>query len=72
MPASLYIPVASPLQDYVTQIWEVQGSGHLQETILPKGVVEIIFNFSESIEGSLSLSRTTRRISAAYLNPSPA
>ena len=58
MLATVHKPTASRLQDYVTQIWEVEGPCNMQETILPQGMLEIIFNFSEEAIGLLPYSRT--------------
>jgi AraC-like DNA-binding protein len=54
----IYLPVASPLQEYVISIWEVLGEQNIHETILPQGVIEIVFNFAESIQGILPYSHT--------------
>ncbi len=59
MLASVHIPIASCLQDYVTSIWEVEGPYNAAETILPEGIIEIIFNFSEKTEGLLPFSQTS-------------
>jgi hypothetical protein len=48
--------MGSHLQNYVTAIWEVIGERNIHETILPQGVVEIVFNFAESIQGILPYS----------------
>jgi AraC-like DNA-binding protein len=58
MKASVHIPYASRLQDYVAAIWEVKGQRNVSETILPQGVVEIIFNFADSVSGSLPFGNT--------------
>lgn len=43
-----YIPKAGPLREIVHSVWRVEGFPLFQkENILPKGVIEIIFNFSE-------------------------
>lgn len=46
MLASGHIPFHSPLQDYITLIWELDGNISEKELILPKGIIEIIFNLS--------------------------
>jgi AraC-like DNA-binding protein len=46
MQASVHIPTASRLQHHVTRVWETAGTGTAQDTILPQGTFEIIFNFA--------------------------
>ena len=53
MSAQIHIPLRSPLQDYVTAIWEAKASPGCNETILPQGVVEIIFNFSDPMSAKM-------------------
>lgn len=53
MHSVFYIPFNSRLQDYVTFIWEVAGEKNSTEIILPKGIIEIVFNFAEQINGVL-------------------
>ena len=56
MEKNIYIPVSSVLEKYVTDIWEVKGERNVHEIILPQGVVEIVFNFAEAINGFLPYS----------------
>lgn len=51
MNAQLHIPFASQLSEYVSFIWEVNGSNGLNERILPKGIVEMIFNLGDTMNG---------------------
>ncbi len=53
MDTHLHIPITSQLSEYVTGIWEVSGNREVNETILPKGVVEIIFNLGDVARGTL-------------------
>ena len=53
MEARMHFPIGSPLQDYVTSIWEVNGIRDLNETILPKGIFEMVFNLGDTMEGIL-------------------
>jgi AraC-like DNA-binding protein len=46
-------PPSSHLSDYVCRVWEVHGGFNFKETILPKGVVELIFNLGDGIAGTL-------------------
>ena len=46
----IFIPQSPHLKNSVRFIWQVSGlTPFLNETILPKGVIEIIFNFSEHL-----------------------
>lgn len=51
MNSVFHIPVNSRLQGYVSMIWEVVGKKNSAEIILPQGVVEIVFNFAEQVNG---------------------
>jgi AraC-like DNA-binding protein len=51
MDAFFHIPSASRLQNYVTIVWEIKGEENINEIILPQGIVEIIFNFADQING---------------------
>jgi AraC-like DNA-binding protein len=51
MDTSIHIPSTSQLTEYVTSIWEVFGNQNIKETILPQGVVEMIFNLGDSMQG---------------------
>ncbi|MBN7803554.1 helix-turn-helix domain-containing protein [Algoriphagus aestuariicola] len=49
-----HIPLTSShLSDSICMVWEVQGQSNLRETILPKGVIELIFNLGDGIAGTL-------------------
>ena len=46
MDVNIYIPEGKPLSDKVQALWQVtRENSYRQEVIVPKGVVEIIFNF---------------------------
>lgn len=47
----IHIPT-SQLSEYVTGIWELFGGHAIKETILPQGVVEMIFNLGDPMTGS--------------------
>lgn len=53
MNAKVHIPHNSSLSSYVTAIWENIPPGISNEMILPKGVVEIVFNLSDPMKGIL-------------------
>lgn len=64
MRTQLHIPFQSHLQDYVTGIWEVNGSAHVKEKILPQGVIEIVFNLGDPMTGVLPFN--TNAVVAPY------
>ncbi len=52
----MYIPEGKPLSDAVQAIWQVaRENPYRREVIVPKGVVEIIFNFAPETEFPASL-----------------
>lgn len=67
METYFHIPVTSHLVQYVTGIWEVYGSENCKERILPKGVVEIVFNFSGEIHGTLPFTDQPFRAARCFI-----
>lgn len=53
MSSNIHIPNNSPLSNYVTLIWETAVPGISQESILPQGIVELVFNLSDPMRGLL-------------------
>lgn len=53
MKARVHIPVRSAISNYVTAIWETIPPGVSRELILPKGIVEMVFNLSDPMLGVL-------------------
>jgi AraC-like DNA-binding protein len=53
MKAQLHIPLNSHLKEYITSIWEVYGGTNVSETILPKGIFEMVFNLADTMDGIL-------------------
>jgi len=53
MDLQIHIPSTSQLSEYVTGIWEIFGDRKVNETILPKGVVEMVFNLGDPMHGLL-------------------
>jgi len=50
-PVQFYVPSEEPCRDYVQFIWQVRRKNQFQkEIIVPKGIVEIIFNFSTEMK----------------------
>ncbi len=58
MQTHLHLPTNARLRGYVTAMWEVLGHRDVHETILPQGIVEIIFNFTGTIHGVLPHTHT--------------
>jgi AraC-like DNA-binding protein len=48
-----YIPKSPAIRGYTSFIWELKGNRNRYETILPSGVMEIIFNLSKPISAVL-------------------
>jgi AraC-like DNA-binding protein len=59
MDIQVHIPARSQLKEYVTSIWEVFGSQNIKETILPQGVVEMIFNLGDPMSGLMPYTTET-------------
>lgn len=55
MTTHIHIPDQSALSEYVTAIWEINGDRRVRETILPKGIIEIVFNLGDDMKGTQSL-----------------
>ncbi len=56
MESTFFIPQSSSIKTIVHSFWHMEGETvYKTETILPKGIVEIIFNFSDhcSIQAEL-------------------
>lgn len=51
MDSHIHIPTTSQLAGYVTGIWELFGGHAGKETILPQGVVEMVFNLGDPMTG---------------------
>ncbi len=58
MNAHIHIPLASHLQGYVIALWEHAGSNNSNDTILPQGAIEIVFNLADPMQGSMAANRT--------------
>jgi AraC-like DNA-binding protein len=53
MHTQVHIPFRSALNNYITAIWETTASGVSREIILPQGIIEIVFNLSDPMQGIL-------------------
>ncbi|WP_284652514.1 helix-turn-helix domain-containing protein [Flavobacterium terrisoli] len=67
MKADLHIPVSSPLKEYITAIWEVYGQRYLTETILPKGIFEMVFNLADDMDGILPFAHQLIRTPKCFI-----
>ncbi len=56
----VYIPTTTKLASYVTSIWELYGGHGIRETIIPQGVVEMVFNLGDPMTGSTPASKTVQ------------
>ncbi|MFN3754108.1 helix-turn-helix domain-containing protein [Flavobacterium sp.] len=56
METHLHLPFSSPLNEYITSIWEVNGQRNITEIILPKGIFEMVFNLADDMKGILPFS----------------
>jgi AraC-like DNA-binding protein len=45
----IHTPAKSKLTEYISGIWEIRGKKKVQETILPQGVMEIVFNLADGM-----------------------
>jgi AraC-like DNA-binding protein len=63
----VHLPVHSQLREYITVIWEVLGKRDVQELILPQGIVEIVFNFSGTVNGVLPHTQTVMQASRCFI-----
>ncbi len=45
------LPAPPPLREYVTILWEVFDRRDVQEVALPQGTIDIIFNFTDTVNG---------------------
>jgi AraC-like DNA-binding protein len=49
----IHIPKNNELADCILFLWELKGGHEYTEQILPQGVIEIVFNLADQIEGQL-------------------
>jgi AraC-like DNA-binding protein len=65
--SNFHIPEAPHLKDVIHSIWQIErGASFRKEYIIPKGVVEIIFNFSSTIPAQLN--GKEYHLSKAFIN----
>ena len=67
MDIRIHIPLSSHLSGYVTALWESKFSQSINESILPKGIIEIIFNLGDPMDGLLPGSDIARRAPLCFI-----
>ena len=69
MNTNYYIPKETCFTDLIQSIWQVQHTTNLEtEYIIPKGAVEIIFNFSEDGPVTARLMHTEYHLPRCFIN----
>ncbi|MEO8088443.1 MAG: AraC family transcriptional regulator [Bacteroidota bacterium] len=69
MNKEIYIPQTAYLKNVIRSIWQIEGITLFQnETIIPKGVVEIIFDFSESAAIQVELHNKFIHLPKCFIN----
>ncbi|MGZ8524431.1 MAG: helix-turn-helix domain-containing protein [Chitinophagaceae bacterium] len=69
MNSNHYIPVTAPFKNVIHSIWQVEGfTAFHEEHILPKGIVEIIFNFSDGIPILANVGDKQFHLSNCFIN----
>lgn len=69
MQHNFYIPHTAYLKSVISAIWQVNGPTPFRnETIIPKGVIEVIFNFSENVPIQATLANKQFNIPNCFIN----
>ncbi len=69
MNSNLYIPEAPAIKNVIHSFWQIEGVTVFQkENIIPKGIVEVIFNFSESAPIFVQLGNKPYHLSHCFIN----
>ncbi|QHT66640.1 helix-turn-helix transcriptional regulator [Rhodocytophaga rosea] len=69
MNTNFYIPPSAHLQDVIHSIWQVEQITSFQtEYIIPKGVIEVIFNFSSGVPIPAQLQGKQYTLSQCFIN----
>lgn len=61
------IPCSPALREYTTLLWELEGNLNSRETILPVGIVEVLFNLSKPISALLPGKKTIDRAPNCFI-----
>lgn len=67
MDAQIHIPADSHLKEYITSMWEVYGARNVTETILPKGIFEMVFNLADGMDGFLPYADKVARTPKCFI-----
>ena len=69
MESHFIIPQQIPIKNLIFAIWQISGNpAYTKETIMPKGVVDIIFNFSESSIIEAKIDHTQIKLPKCFIN----
>ncbi|AIZ64285.1 hypothetical protein PK28_12405 [Hymenobacter sp. DG25B] len=69
MEAHYYSCAQTRVAPYVTAMWQVQGMpAHQQETILPKGIIELIFSFADPLQLRLNPEAEAQTTPACFIS----
>ncbi len=69
MNSDIYIPQTAYLKNAVRSIWQIEGApGFQTETILPKGNVELIFNFTDDPPIQASVNDNKFQLAKCFIN----
>lgn len=69
MEAQYYACAHTSVGPYVTAMWQVEGMpAHRQETILPKGIVELIFSFAGTLQVAVGPEAQAQPTSACFIS----
>ena len=69
MISNQYIPATASLKNVILSIWQVEGlTPFREEQILPKGIVEVIFNFSDGSPILAKVGDKPKQLSNCFIN----
>ena len=69
MENNFFIPITLPLKTMVHSFWQTERDTNFRtETIIPRGVVEIIFNFTEDLKIDAQLGTKNYRLAKCFIN----
>jgi AraC-like DNA-binding protein len=67
--SNIYIPTSAYLRNAIRSMWQTEGfTPFLKEHILPKGIIEIIFNFSKGASMEARLGDRLFRLPNCFIN----
>ena len=69
MNSNYYIPESAHFKDVIHSLWQIEGSTSFHnEHILPKGIVELIFNFSDGSPISAQVGKKQYQLPHCFIN----